>query len=67
MSPHRVTVRFPDGQREHIFLQLEPEVGDVLRRNGDEWAVEAATKEEDGTVIVTLRRHVVEAAEESVS
>jgi len=67
MSPHRVTVRFPDGQREHIFSQLEPEVGDVLRRNGDEWAVEAATKEEDGTVIVTLRRHVVEAAEESVS
>ena len=32
-----------------------PEVGDLLKRNGDTWIVEDVTKTHDGTSVVTLR------------
>jgi hypothetical protein len=66
MSPHRVTVRFPDGQREYMFSERVPDVGDVLRRNGDEWAVEDMVKEEEeGSVIITVCPHILEEASRS--
>jgi len=32
-----------------------PDVGDTLKRNGDNWIVEEVTKADDGTSVVTLR------------
>ena len=32
-----------------------PEVGDVLRRDGDNWVVERVHDDDDGSTVVTLR------------
>lgn len=32
-----------------------PEVGEILRRNGDNWLVEEVEDAKDGTTVVTLR------------
>jgi hypothetical protein len=32
-----------------------PEVGDVLKRKGDNWIVETVIPSEDGSTVVTLR------------
>jgi len=33
----------------------DPQVGDILTRNGDNWIVEAVTEAENGSTLVTLR------------
>lgn len=50
------TLRFdPHGGYEYVMSAKTPRVGDVLKRNGDNWIVEEVTKAEDGTSVVTLR------------
>ncbi len=50
-----VTVRFPHAVSEYQLSDRTPQVGDVLKRNGDNWVVESVTQEKDGTSTVTLR------------
>ena len=50
-----LTVRFPSGATEFRMSETAPEVGDVLRSNGDTWVVEAVIPSEDGTTVVALR------------
>jgi hypothetical protein len=49
------TVRYPSGETEFRMRDNEPQVGDVLTRNGDNWVVEAVTEAENGSTLVTLR------------
>jgi hypothetical protein len=50
-----LTVRFPSGETEFRMSDEAPDVGDTLKRNGDNWIVEEVTKADDGTSVVTLR------------
>ena len=50
-----LTVRYPSGAREFRMSDTAPEVGDVLRRNGDNWVVEEVHDGDDGSTVVTLR------------
>jgi hypothetical protein len=50
-----LTVRFPSGAKEFRMSDKAPEVGDVLRRNGDNWLVEEVHEGDDGSTVVTLR------------
>ena len=50
-----LTVRYPSGAREFRMSDTAPEVGDVLRRNGDNWVVEEVHAGDDGSTVVTLR------------
>jgi hypothetical protein len=49
-----VTLRYP-GETEFRLSESAPKVGDVLKRNGDNWIVEQVREETDGTTVVTLR------------
>ena len=49
-----LTVRYPSGAKEFRMSDNAPEVGDVLRRNGDNWVVEKV-HDDDGNTVVTLR------------
>jgi hypothetical protein len=49
-----LTVRYPSGAREFRMSDTAPEVGDVLRRNGDNWVVEEVDEGDDGSTVVTL-------------
>lgn len=50
------TLRFePLGRSEYILSEKVPKVGDVLKRNGDNWQVIEVTEEKDGTSTVVLR------------
>ena len=48
-------VRYPSGAKEFRMSDTAPEVGDVLRRNGDNWVVEEVHEGDDGSTVVTLR------------
>ena len=48
-------VRYPSGAKEFRMSETAPEVGDVLRRNGDNWVVEEVHEGDDGSTGVTLR------------
>ena len=48
-------VRYPSGAKEFRMSETAPEVGDVLRRNGDNWVVEKVHDDDDGNTVVTLR------------
>ena len=50
-----LTVRFPSGATEFRMSDEAPDVGDTLKRNGDNWIVEEVTQADDGTSVVTLR------------
>ena len=50
-----LTVRYPSGATEFRMSDDAPDVGDTLKRNGDNWIVEEVTQAEDGTSVVTLR------------
>ena len=50
-----LTVRYPSGATEFRMSDNAPQVGDILKRNGDNWIVEEVTESEDGTSVVTLR------------
>lgn len=50
------TLRFePRGGFEYVLSEQVPKVGDVLKRNGDNWQVVEVTEEKDGTSTVILR------------
>ena len=49
-----VTVRYPAGDTEFRMSDTAPNVGDVLKRNGDNWIVEEVVETKLGTQ-VTLR------------
>ena len=55
MSSELHTVRFPSGETEFRMSDKSPVVGDVLKRNGDNWIVKTVTPSEDGSTVVTLR------------
>ena len=50
-----LTVRYPSGETEFRMRDKDPQVGDILTRNGDNWIVEAVTEAENGSTLVTLR------------
>ena len=50
-----LTVRFPSGATEFRMSDDAPAVGDILKRNGDNWIVEEVSDSDDGTSVVTLR------------
>ena len=50
-----LTVRFPSGAIEFRMSDAAPAVGDILKRNGDNWIVEEVSDADDGTSVVTLR------------
>ena len=39
-----VTVRYPSGDTEFRMSDTAPKVGDVLKRNGDNWIVEESSR-----------------------
>jgi len=49
-----LTVRFPSGATEFRMSDDAPAVGDILKRNGDNWIVEEVGKTDDGSTVVTL-------------
>jgi hypothetical protein len=51
-----LTVRFPSGATEFRMTDDAPEVGDVLKRDGDCWIVGDVTRADDGSAVVTLSR-----------
>lgn len=55
MSSIGVTIRYSDGATEYRLSERSPKVGDVLRRNGDNWVVVEIREERDGTSTVILR------------
>ena len=55
VSSDLVTVRYPSGGAQYELSDKRPEVGDVLKRNGDNWVVESVTENKDGATTVTLR------------
>lgn len=50
-----MTVRYPNSVADYELSESTPQVGDVLKRNGDNWVVETVTQEQDGSATVTLR------------
>jgi hypothetical protein len=54
MSSGAVTIRFPMGRPEYHLSDKTPKVGDVLKRNGDNWVVVSIEDKKDGTSVVTL-------------
>lgn len=55
MSSDLAVVRIPNGGSEYHFGDKQPEVGDVLTRNGDSWVVQDVAPAKDGSSLVTLR------------
>ena len=50
-----ISIRYSDGQSEFHLSEKTPKVGDVLKRNGDNWVVVEVQPEKDGTSTVILR------------
>ena len=50
-----LTLRYPTGAKEFRMSKPAPEVGDILKRNGDNWIVEEVEEEADGSTAVKLR------------
>lgn len=50
-----VVLRFPAQPREYRLSAKKPKVGDMLKRNGDNWIVERVEEAKDGTCLVSLR------------
>ena len=50
-----VVLRFPAKPPEYRLSAKKPKVGDVLKRNGDNWVVERVEEATDGTCLVSLR------------
>jgi hypothetical protein len=59
-----LTVRYPTGAKEFRMSDKAPRVGDVLKRNGDNWIVEEIVETEEGSQ-VTLRPGVKLPVEET--
>jgi len=55
MSSDLMTLRFGGEGAEYHLSDKKPNVGDVLKRNGDNWVVVAVDEDTDGSTIVTLR------------
>lgn len=55
MSSALHTIRYAQGATEFRMSDKSPDVGEILRRNGDNWLVEEVEEAEDGTTVVTLR------------
>jgi hypothetical protein len=55
MSSDLLTVHYPTGGAHYELSDKRPNVGDVLKRNGDNWIVESVTEKKDGVTTVTLR------------
>ena len=55
MATDAVTLRFSGEGTEYRLSNKKPKVGDVLKRNGDTWTVEAVSEAKDGSTVVTLR------------
>ena len=54
MSTDAMVVRFPTGRSEYRLSDKKPQVGDKLKRNGDNWLVEKVTEDKHGATVVTL-------------
>jgi hypothetical protein len=50
-----ITLRFVPSGTEYRLSEKKPKVGDVMRRNGDEWVVVDVREDANGNTIVTLR------------
>lgn len=55
MSSALHTIRYASGATEFRMSDKSPEVGEILKRNGDNWVVEEVEEADDGTTVVTLR------------
>ena len=55
MSSALQTLRYSTRETEFRLSDRSPDVGDILRRNGDNWVVEEVKEADDGTTVVTLR------------
>jgi len=55
MSSDTVVLRFPPERSEYRLSEKKPNVGDVLKRNGDNWVVVTVDEDKAGTTVVTLR------------
>ena len=56
MDTTLATLRFePAAGNEYVMSAKQPKVGDVLKRNGDNWTVVEIKNEADGTSTVILR------------
>ena len=47
-----LTVRYPSGAKEFRMSDKAPKVGDVLKRNGDNWVVEEVLETKRGTQVI---------------
>lgn len=54
MASSLIAVRLPTGT-EFRLSDKTPKVGDVLKRNGDNWVVVSVEQQEDGSTAATLR------------
>ena len=50
-----VVLRFQNEPPEYRLSGKKPKVGEVLKRNGDNWVVERVDEAKDGTCLVSLR------------
>ena len=50
-----LVLRFPAEPSEYRLSEKKPNVGDTLKRNGDNWVVERVEEAKDGTCLVSLR------------
>jgi hypothetical protein len=56
MTSDVVTLQFPGaGAAEFRLSESPPKIGDVLKRNGDNWVVTKVEEAKDGSTVVTLR------------
>ena len=54
MASDLIAVRLPTGT-EYRLSDKTPKIGDVLKRNGDNWVVVSIEERADGTTAITLR------------
>jgi hypothetical protein len=50
-----LTFRFIPSGTEYRLSDKKPKVGDIMRRDGDEWVVVDVREDEQGNTVVTLR------------
>jgi hypothetical protein len=56
-----ITVRFGSEATEFALSEKAPKVGDLLRRNGDNWVVVEVNEDADGKSTVVLQPGIKEA------
>jgi hypothetical protein len=49
-----VLIRFPTGGAEYRVGEKVPKIGDVLKRDGNNWVVAGVHSQGDGTTVVML-------------